>query len=96
MGLTRLSLRRPLTMLMIILALVILGYQGFNRLLLDRFPAVDFAFVTVTVFFPGASPEDVEELVVKPIEDAVSTISGIDELNSTSVEGLGTIVIAFV
>jgi HAE1 family hydrophobic/amphiphilic exporter-1 len=83
-------------MLMIILALVIMGYQGYSRLLLDRFPAVDFPFVTISVFFAGASPEDVEELVVKPIEDAVSTISGIDELNSTSVEGVGTVIIAFV
>jgi len=96
MALTRLALRRPLTMLMIILALVIMGYQGFTRLQLDRFPAVDFPFVTVTVAFPGASPEDVEELAIKPIEDAVSTISGIDELNSTAVEGFGTIIVAFV
>lgn len=95
MGLTKLSLRRPLTMLMIIVAMVIMGIQGFNRLKLDRFPAVDFPFVTVTTVFPGASPEDVEDLVVKPIEDAVATISGIDELSSTSVEGVGTVVIAF-
>ncbi len=96
MGLTRLSLRRPLTMLMIIIALLIMGWQGYDRLLLDRFPAVDFPFVTVSVVFPGASPEDVEELVVEPLEDAVSGISGIDEINSTSLEGVGTIIIAFV
>lgn len=95
MGLTKLALNRPLTMLMIILALVLMGVQGFNRLKLDRFPAVDFPFVTVVTVFPGASPEDVEDLVVKPIEDAVSTISGIDELNSISTEGAGTVVIAF-
>lgn len=96
MGLTRLSLRRPLTMLMIIIALLIMGWQGYDRLLLDRFPAVDFPFVTVSVVFPGASPEDVEELVIEPIEDAVSGISGIDEINSTSLEGVGTIIVAFV
>ena len=95
MGLTKLALNRPLTMLMIILALVLMGVQGYNRLKLDRFPAVDFPFVTVVTVFPGASPEDVEDLVVKPIEDAVSTISGIDELNSTSTEGVGTVIIAF-
>ncbi|GAB4430809.1 MAG: efflux RND transporter permease subunit [Anaerolineae bacterium] len=96
MGLTRLALRRPLTMLMIILTLVIMGWQGYNRLLLDRFPAVDFPFVSVTVIFPGASPEDVEDLVLKPLEDSISTISGIDELNSTAQEGVGSVVIAFV
>jgi HAE1 family hydrophobic/amphiphilic exporter-1 len=96
MGLTRLALRRPLTMLMIIVAMVLLGWQGFNRLQLDRFPAVDFPFVSVTVIFPGASPEDVEDLVIQPLEDSISTISGIDELSSTAQEGVGTIVIAFV
>lgn len=96
MALTKLALQRPLTMLMIIVTLVIMGWQGYNRLLLDRFPAVDFPFVSITTVFPGASPEDVEELVIKPIEDAVSTISGIDEINSTAVEGVGTVIIAFV
>jgi HAE1 family hydrophobic/amphiphilic exporter-1 len=83
-------------MLMIILGLLIMGIQAYSRMKLDRFPEVDFPFVTVTTIFPGASPEDVEELVVKPIEDAVATISGIDEINSTSVEGVGTVTIAFV
>jgi HAE1 family hydrophobic/amphiphilic exporter-1 len=96
MGLTRLALRRPLTMLMIIVAMVLLGWQGFNRLQLDRFPAVDFPFVSVTVIFPGASPEDVEDLIIEPLEDAISTISGIDEVSSTAQEGVGTVVIAFV
>jgi HAE1 family hydrophobic/amphiphilic exporter-1 len=95
-ALTKLALQRPLTMLMILLSLLIMGYQGYNRMLLDSFPKIDFPFVTVSVIFPGASPEDVEELVIKPIEDAVATIAGIDELNSTAVEGAGNITIAFV
>ncbi len=96
MGLTKFALTRPLTMLMVIILMIILGVQGFNRLQLDRFPAVDFPFVTITTIFPGASPEDVEDLVVKPIEDAVATISGIDALNSISTEGAGTVILAFV
>ncbi|MCL4295920.1 MAG: efflux RND transporter permease subunit [Anaerolineae bacterium] len=96
MGLTRLSIYRPLTMLMIILALVVMGYRAFTFLQLDSFPKVDFPFVTVVTIFPGASPEDVEDLVVKPIEDAVAGIAGIDQLTSRSTEGLGTVTIAFV
>lgn len=96
MGLTRLSINRPLTMLMIILGLVVLGYRAFTFMPLDRFPKVDFPFVTVVTVFPGASPEDVEDLVVKPIEDAVAGIAGIDQLTSRSTEGLGTVTIAFV
>jgi len=96
MGLTRLSLRRPLTMLMIILSLVVMGYRAFTFLKLDRFPAVDFPFVSVVTVFPGASPEDVEDLIVKPIEDSVATISGIDQIISQATEGVGTVTIAFV
>lgn len=95
MGLTKLALNRPLTMLMVILALVLMGIQGFNRLKLDQFPEVDFPFVSVSVVYPGASPGDVEDLVLEPIEDAVATIAGIDELNSTATEGFGSVVIAF-
>jgi HAE1 family hydrophobic/amphiphilic exporter-1 len=83
-------------MLMIILGLVVLGYRAFTFMPLDRFPKVDFPFVTVVTVFPGASPEDVEDLVVKPIEDAVAGIAGIDQLTSRSTEGLGTVTIAFV
>ena len=95
MGLTRLSLRRPLTMLMIILGLVVMGYRAYTFLQLDLMPNVDFPIVTVVTVFQGASPEDIEDLVVKPIEDAVSTISGIDEITSQSSEGVGLVVVSF-
>jgi HAE1 family hydrophobic/amphiphilic exporter-1 len=95
MGITRLSILRPLTMLMIILGLVVLGYRSLTELQVDRYPAVDFPYVSVVTVFPGAGPEDVEDLVVKPIEDAVAGIPGIDQLFSTSQEGVGFVVVAF-
>ena len=95
MGLTRLAIRRPLTMLMIILGLIVLGYRSLTLLQVDRFPQVDFPFVIVVTVFPGASPEDVEDLIVKPIEDAVASISGIDTISSQANEGLGLVVVAF-
>jgi len=96
MGLTRLAIRRPLTMLMIILGLVVMGYRAFTLLQVDRFPQVDFPFVSIVTVFPGASPEDIEELVVQPIEDAVAGISGVDQIMSTASEGVGFVVVAFV
>lgn len=95
MGLTRLAVRRPLTMLMFIIALAIMGYRGFTLMQVDRFPPVDFPFVTVLTIFPGASPEDVEDSIVTPIEDAVAGISGIDFIQSISQEGFGLVLIAF-
>ena len=67
MGITRLAINRPLTMLMIILGLVVMGYRSLNEMQVDRYPAVDFPFVSVVTVFPGAGPEDVEDLVVMPI-----------------------------
>jgi len=95
MELTRLSVRRPLTMLMIILALAVLGWRGFTLMKVDRFPPVDFPFVSVVVTYPGASPQDVEEQVVKPIEDAVAGIPGVDYIQSVSNESFGFVVVAF-
>ncbi len=95
MGLTRLAINRPLTMLMIILGLVVMGYRSLNEMQVDRYPAVDFPFVSVVPVFPGAGPEDVEDLVVMPIEDAVAGISGIDQIFSVSQEGVGFVVVAF-
>lgn len=96
MGLTRLAIRRPLTMLMIILALIVLGYRSLTILQIDRYPKVDFPFVSIVTVFPGAGPEDVEDLIIKPIEDAVAGIGGIDQLMSTARESVGVVVIGFV
>jgi HAE1 family hydrophobic/amphiphilic exporter-1 len=82
-------------MLMIILGLVVLGYRSLTELPVDRYPSVDFPFVSVVTIFPGAGPEDVEDSVVKPIEDAVAGIPGIDQLISISQEGVGLVVVAF-
>ncbi len=95
MALTRLAIQRPLTMLMIILGLVVLGFRSFTQLQIDRYPSVDFPYVSVITTFPGASPEDIEDLIIKPIEDAVAGISGIDQIQSTAQESVGIVVIAF-
>jgi len=95
-ALTRLSIKRPLTMLMFIVTMVIMGYKGYTYLKLERFPNIDIPVVSISVTYTGASPEDIEDKVVKPIEDAVAGISGIDEMTSTSTEGLGSVQIQFV
>ncbi len=95
MGLTKLSVNRPLTMLMIILALAVLGWRGFTLMQVDRFPPVDFPIVSVVVAYPGASPQDVEEQVIKPIEDAVAGIPGVDHIQSVSNESIGYVIVQF-
>ena len=93
--LAAISVKRPVFASVLILALTVIGAFAFTRLGLDRFPKVDFPTVVVTTRLPGAAPEEVETEISDKVEEAVNTISGIDELRSTSSEGVSTVVIAF-
>ncbi|OPZ87626.1 MAG: Multidrug resistance protein MdtB [bacterium ADurb.Bin429] len=91
MWLTRLSITRPVTILMLVLALVVLGLQSRSRLPVDLYPDIEFPMVVITTIYPGTGPEEVETLISKPIEDSVSTISGLKKLTSTSSEGVSQV-----
>src|SRR6187401_1122905 len=93
--LAAISVKRPVFASVLILALTVIGAFSFSRLGLDRFPKVDFPTVVVTTRLPGAAPEEMETEISDKIEEAVNTISGIDELRSTSSEGVSTVVISF-
>lgn len=94
--LAEICIQRPVFATMLILALVVVGLNGYRQLGVDYFPKVEFPYVSVTTTLRGASPEEVESQVSKPLEEALNTISGIDELNSTSAEGISLVVIGFV
>jgi HAE1 family hydrophobic/amphiphilic exporter-1 len=96
MGLTRLAINRPLAILMLIVSLVLMGAVSYTRMKIDRFPAISFPAVFVSVQYAGASPTDVEELLAKPIENAVSGLPGIDSMTSTSSEGSLSLNVRFV
>jgi HAE1 family hydrophobic/amphiphilic exporter-1 len=87
--------RRPVFTWVLILALVVVGAASIRGLPVDRFPNVDFPVVLVTTVLPGASPEQVETEVTDKVEEAVNTISGLDELRSNSYEGLSVVVARF-
>ena len=93
--LASISVKRPVFATVIILSLTVVGAFAFGRLGLDRFPKVDFPTVVVTTRLPGAAPEEVETEITDKIEEAVNTISGIDELRSNSSEGVSQVIIAF-
>src|SRR5919199_4003245 len=95
MLLTGLAIKRPLMMLMAIGALLVVGLVSWTRLGVDLLPALDFPVVVVTTAYPGASPEAVDTLVTKRVEDAVASINDIDYIQSTSVEGSSSVVIFF-
>jgi hydrophobic/amphiphilic exporter-1 (mainly G- bacteria), HAE1 family len=93
--LAELCVKRPVFATMLIVALMVVGGFSFFTLGVDLFPKIDLPTVSVSVSNPGASAEEVETDITKRVEDAVNTISGIDSINSTSVEGASTVVITF-
>ncbi|MBV9172129.1 MAG: efflux RND transporter permease subunit [Chloroflexi bacterium] len=96
MGLTRLAIRRPLTVLMGILALVLMGGVAYTYLQVDRLPPVQIGVVSVSVGYPNASAENVERLIAEPLENAISGISGVDTITSTSNEGSANVTVQLV
>ncbi len=93
--LAEVCVKRPVFATMLILSLVVVGTFSFFRLGVDLFPKVDFPTITVTVVNPGASPQEIETEVTEKVEEAVNTISGIDELRSSSIEGISQVFVQF-
>ena len=95
MILADICVRRPVFATMLVGSLVVAGWFSYQSLPLDLFPKAEMPVVTVTTTLPGAGPEEVEAQVTKPIEEVINTVSGIDELRSTTREGLSQIVVMF-
>src|SRR5881392_3017881 len=93
--LAALCVKRPVFATVLILSLTVIGAFSFTRLGVDLFPKFDFPTILVTTVQPGAAPEQIETEVTDKIEEAVNTISGIDELRSTSSEGVSMVVVTF-
>src|SRR5918912_4622202 len=93
--LAEICVRRPVFATMIMLSLTVVGIFSFTSLGVDLFPKIDLPTITVTVVNPGSSPQEIETEVTDKVEAAVNTISGIDELRSTSVEGVSQVFITF-
>ena len=95
MGLTRLAIQRPLTILMVILGIVLMGAISYTHLRVDRLPPIDIPFLGINVLYPQASAQDVELLVTQPLENAVSGLSGVTSVSSNSNEGRASVTIRF-
>ncbi len=96
MWLTRFSISRPVITAMVFIALAIFGTISFYRLGRSANPPnTDFPIVVVYAGYPGASPQEMERLVVKPIEDQLDGIDGLDQMSASAQEGVGIIVVQF-
>lgn len=88
--------RRPVFTAVLILAAVVLGLTGLRKMPVERFPNLDFAFVSVSIAAPGMSAEQIESEISTRIEDALGTVSGLDRLDSVSAEGVAIVSAQFV
>jgi hydrophobic/amphiphilic exporter-1 (mainly G- bacteria), HAE1 family len=94
--LSELCVRRPVFATMLVMSFVVLGVFSFRDLGVDLFPRADPATVNVSLSLPGASPDEVSSSVVEPMEQAISGVSGIDEISARISEGKGNITVRFV
>ena len=84
MNISAIAIKRPVFTVMVTVALLVLGAVGLSRLGTDLFPDVSFPVVIVNIVYPGASPAEVENLVSKPLEDAVVSLNGLDRVRDRS------------
>lgn len=88
MWLTDVSIRRPVFILMVVSALMVLGWRSLRDLPTELNPKVDIPYITITTVYPGTGPEEIENIITRPIEDAVASVNGLKNLNSSSQEGI--------
>ncbi len=94
--LAEICVRRPVFATVIVLSLVVVGWFSYRQLGLDRFPKVDIPTITIATRLVGAAPEEIETDITDKIEEAVNTIGGIDQLQSTSSDGTSLVIVSFV
>ena len=86
--LAQISVRRAVFATVLMLAVLVVGWAGYQGLGVDAFPKIDFPVVMVVTRLDGAAPEEVESEITDKLEEAVNTIAGINELRSQSTEGV--------
>ena len=95
MNLTRSAINRPIFILMIIMAAFLGGIIAYRSMRVELNPEVSFGTITVVTTYPGASPDDINELITRPVEDSISGVNGIRDITSTSQEGTSVVVVQF-
>ena len=95
MGLTKFVLRKPVTTVLIVLCLIVFGAQSILSSKLELMPTMEMPMLIVATVYPGASPEDVNDLVTKEIEDGIGSLSGLDTVMSYSMENVSLVLISY-
>lgn len=95
MGLTKSVLKRPVTTVLVVLCLIVFGLTSIFSSKLELTPEMEMPMLIISAIYPGASPDDVEELVTKPIEDEIGTLTGVDTVMSMSAENMAMVMLSY-
>ncbi len=90
---SKFSVRRPVTILMVILIVILIGVVSLTELPIDLLPNIEFPIAVVSTSYSGVSPEEIENLVTRPLENSLTTVANIDTLTSISSEGSSLIIL---
>lgn len=94
-NISELAIKKPVSTIMMIMSLIIIGIMSYSQLNTELFPNVSFPVVVVSTTYQGSSSKEVETLISKPIEDALSSINGVEHIRSSSANGLSSVIIEF-
>ncbi len=95
MQLTTISIKRPVAMMMTIVAIIIFGIVAYISLPIDLMPNIELPYVTVQAMYIGAGPEEIENSVIKPVEEQLSTVSGVKNITAYALEGVAFVILEF-
>ena len=95
MRISRLAVHRPIFTIMVVLIVVLLGAISLLRLPIDLMPDISYPTLSISCTYENAGPEEIEELITRPIEEAMSAVPGVEEVTSVSVEGQSTVRVTF-
>ncbi|MDF2613017.1 MAG: putative multidrug efflux pump, rane protein [Clostridia bacterium] len=95
MNLTKISVKRPLTIIMVFCVLIVFGYLGYTQMPVELMPNIDIPVVSISTVWAGAGPEDIDKQVTEVIEDAVSGVNGVDSVMTTSAESMSFVILMF-
>ncbi len=92
---TELALARPVTTVVVFVALAVVGLISLRMLPLEQFPDIEFPGIFIQIPYPGSTPEEIERLITRPVEEALATLSGVERMFSSSEEGQAQLFLQF-
>jgi HAE1 family hydrophobic/amphiphilic exporter-1 len=95
MNLIKLSIDKPISMLMVLATLIVFGFYTFRLIAIDNMPDMNIPYITVQVVYPGAGPDEIETSIIEKLEEDLSLIEGVEETTAWALEGAAIIILKF-